>query len=60
MNVPVRLIIACSLMTLVAAVLVATYLYITREWRAYDRCERAYRRAQRVRQKKRNGAGHAD
>jgi len=57
---PVRMIIAYSLMLLVVAVLVAAYLYITREWRAYDRCERAYRRAQRARQQKRNAMTDAD
>jgi len=54
------MIIAYSLMLLVVAVLVAAYLYITREWRAYDRCERAYRRAQRARQQKRNAMTDAD
>lgn len=53
---PLQLIIAYSLMTLVVAALAAAYLYVTREWRAYSRCERAYRRAQRIRRQRSNGA----
>jgi hypothetical protein len=54
--VTLRLIVAYVLMGLVVAVLAAAYLYVTREWRAYHRCERAYRRAQRVRRKTLTGS----
>ena len=53
---PLRLIIAYSLMALVVAALAAAYLYVTRELRAYSRCERAYPRAQLIRRQKSNRA----
>ena len=43
--------IAYALMALIMAAFVAGYLYLTRERRAFQRYERAYRRAQRVRKK---------
>jgi hypothetical protein len=60
MSVPVQMTIVYSLIVLVVGVLVAAYLYVTREWRAYDRCERAYKRALKVRGAKRKAVADPD
>ena len=48
---PLRLIIVYALTALIMAAFVAGYFCLTRERRAFQRYERAYRQAQRVRKK---------
>jgi hypothetical protein len=46
--VPLRLVVAYALIALIAAILCGVYRYVTHERRAYDRVQRAYRRARRA------------
>lgn len=44
---PLRLLVAYALIALIAAILLGLYRHLTRERRAYDRVQRAYRRARK-------------